>query len=488
MKYPPMQHQSVALNRCEGKRNFGFFMEMGTGKTYTTLADSERCYLAGKINAVLVVCPKVVVMNWVKREIPNHMDIPVITYGWTGKKTKAEAAAQDRLYETHHVIPPLKVFVINFDALNGSRGYDAVEKFLRTYKVMMVVDESSRIKNPKAARTKKVIELGKLAEARRILTGTPLTKAPTDLYSQFDFLKSGLLGTTSYRAFMSEYAVLIPPDSPKMIAIMRTTGARFPPQVVDTDIFGKPMYKNLDRLSDLVAPHSFRVKKSDCLDLPPKVYQTVDFELNDKQKAVYEKLEQEYTYTSRDGDILEDHSFAAIATLTKMRQTTSNFLMIQGELIDLSEDNPRLDALEEVCEEIDTQFIVWCSFNEEIRSVEARMKSLGITCRTYYGATSDTDRELAIDDFQKGEFRCFIGNPQACGIGVTLTAAEYAIYYSSDYDFDKRLQSEDRNHRIGTVNRVTYIDLVAIGTIDEKIAANLQRKSDIAEYVIDRVR
>lgn len=487
MKTEGMKHQITGLQLMDGKRNFALLMEQGTGKTWTALADTERCYIGNKVDALLVVAPNGVHTNWVRREIPTHMEAPVVTYAWRGKPTTKKAkAGWEALFASHYATPPLRVFAINIEAVNTAAGFEACEEFLRCFRVMMVVDESTRIKNPAAKRTEKVIKLGRMATARRILTGTPLTKAPTDLFSQFDFLKGGLLGTTSYRAFVSEYAVLLPAHHPQMQAILRKLGGKVRgiPQVVETDEHGNKMWKNLDRLSDMIAPHSYRVRKHECLDLPPKVYKQVLFELEPKQRKVYDQLKDDYEYIHQGSEM----SFEAIASRTKMKQVTSGFINVHGTpvLIDRAE-NPRLAAFKEVIEDIEGQFIVWAMFEEELLQVQAALEDAGISCRLYYGKTGKEEREQAVDDFQAGKFTAFVGHAAAAGIGITLTAAETAVYYSCSFDNELRKQSEDRCHRIGTKKTVVYIDLVAEDTIDEDVVKSLAVKTELADYVIDRV-
>jgi SNF2 family DNA or RNA helicase len=486
MKTQGMTHQITGLALSEGKRNFAFLLEQGCGKTWLTLADAERCFIGNKIDAIVVVAPNGVHSNWTRREIPTHLSIPVCAYTWNGKPTTKKALAEyDKIWVSLDKNPNLRVLAINVEAVNTEAGYDAVEKFIACFRVMFIVDESTRIKNPGAKRTEKVIKLGRQAIARRILTGTPITKAPTDIFSQFDFLKSGLLGTTSYRAFVAEYAVLLDPGSPQMQAIMRKVGGRGVPQVVAEDAKGNKMWRNLDKLAAMIAPHSYRVRKEDCLDLPPKVYQTITFELDSKQRQVYDRLKEDYHYDN-DGD---DMSFEAIATRTKLKQVTSGFINVYGEpqLLDVS-SNPRMAAFKTAIEDVDGQFIVWAMFEEEIKHIIAALEDAGISFCTYYGATSKQDRELAIDDFQAGRKQGFVGHAGAAGIGITLTAARTAFYYSCSFDNELRLQSEDRNHRIGTTSKVLYVDFVAENTIDEDIVKSLATKNAIAWQVIDKDR
>jgi SNF2 family DNA or RNA helicase len=462
-------------------------MEQGTGKTWLTLADAERCFIGGKIDALLVIAPNGVHSNWVLREIPTHLEVDSVGYVWRGTpKTKKALAGLEALYKPSSK-PVLRVLCVNIEAMNYESTREEVARFINTFKVMFVVDESTRIKNPDAKRTKHVIKAARQALARRILSGTPLTKGATDLYSQFDCLKEGLLGTTSYRAFMAEYAVLLKPDDPQMQAIMRKLGGkvRGVPQVIKRDENGIPMWKNMDKLSAMLAPHSYRVTKKDCLDLPEKVYKQVYFELTPEQRRVYEKLKEDYEYR----DDTTSLSLQAIAARSKMKQVTSGFINVEGEprLVDPKE-NPRMDAFKEAIQDIDGQFIVWAMFEQELLQIKTALDEAGFRSALYYGATKTEERERIIDDFQAGKLDVFIGHAAAAGIGITLTAAETALYYSCSYDNELRKQSEDRCHRIGTKNNVLYIDLIAEDTLDEEIQRSLSVKSALADYVIDGVK
>lgn len=483
-----MDHQLRYLEASDGKRNFAIFAEQGTGKSWMFLADAERAFLAGKIDAVLIWAPKGVHTNWILREVPKHLEVPSVGCAWSGPvKTKKQKDGLARLYASEGKLGgrTLRILTVNFEAVLQESCREVLEEFLKKFRVFGGVDESKKIGNPQAKRTGYVIEQGRLAEARRILSGKPLTKSPMDLFSQFDFLKPGLLGTRSYRAFVSEYAVLLDPKSPKMQGLIRKIGPKAAfAQVVDTDANGRKIYKNLDRLSALLAPHVFRVKKSDCLDLPPKSYKQVYFDLTPNQRAIYDKLEKDKTYLS---SVHGPQSFEAIAARAKRKQVTSGFVNVYGEPELMPEgENPRMEAFLEVVEDLDDgdQFIVWAIYRNEIKQIVSTLNAMGISTVEYHGGVKPDEREKAVDDFQAGKVRAFVCN-KAAYAGLTLTAARYSLYYSCDFDNDVRAQSEDRNHRIGTTGNVLYIDFIARDTIDEDIAANLAFKDHVADVVID---
>ena len=485
MKTQAMQHQRDALAAMAGREAFALFMEQGTGKTWTLLADAERLYAAGRIDGLLVVAPKGVHTNWVRREIPTHLDAPVIARAWRsggGKRARADLEEVFRPREDGEP-PPLRVLAINIDALMTKDGYEFARRFLLGTRAMLVVDESSRIKNPAAGRTKALARMRPLAACARIATGTPITNAPVDVFAQMEFLESGLLGTTSYRAFVAEYAELMHEAHPMMRALAQRNPRAAQAQIIARNPDGSPRWRNLDKLQRLLAPHSFRVLKRDCLDLPAKIYKTHYFELSAEQQRAYGLLREQLRVRLESG---EEETVSALAALVKLQQITSGFVNPPGggDPIFIGEENPRLSALAELVEDLQGPFIVWARFREELTHAAAALRKAGLRVAEYHGGTSAADREAAVDGFQRGEVDAFVGQPQSGGIGLTLTQAETVIYYSNDFNLETRLQSEDRAHRIGTRHNVVYIDLVAADTIDESIARALQRKTDVAANVL----
>lgn len=475
----PMKHQSIALERMAGRDYYGLFMEQGTGKTWCLMADAERLYEEGKIQAVLVIAPNGVHTNWVRREIPQHMSVPLIARAWRSGAGKRLTQSIEEVIEPRKQ-SALRIFAINIDAVVTNRGMDMAMKFISKFKTMLIVDESSRIKNPKAGRTESAMELRKFAKVARIATGTPVTNAPVDVFSQMEFLQGGLLGTRNYRAFVAEYAEIMRADHPMMQAMIQRNPRVARAQVVMRDENGMPRWRNLEKLQRLLEPNSFRVRKDECLDLPPKVYKTHFFELSPSQMTAYTLMKKE-----RRMELGEDLvPVQALSAGIKLQQITSGFLLHEGEPHYVAEGNTRLKALLELLEDVHGQFIVWARFTEEIRAIHEAFKKEKISSATYFGDTKPAEREAAIDEFQSGKLRALICQQQAAGVGLTLTAAQTAIYYSNDFNLEHRLQSEDRCHRKGTKGTVVYIDLVAENTIDETISTALQSKSNMAAAIM----
>lgn len=480
MKTTPMDHQIRGLQRLrEGGNIFAMGAEQGTGKTWMLLADTEERFNNGEIDGLLVIAPKGVHVNWVRREIPKHLEAPNTATFWrSGAGVGHTRILTNQLREKGN--KRLQIHCMNIDAVNTKAGYDHAVKFLQTFTCSLIVDESQRIKNMDALRTKRVFELGRYAKVRRISSGTIVANSPLDLYSQYHFLAPGLLGTTSYRAYVAEFAELLPPSSPLVQDIIARTRGRGVPQVVARDKHGIPKYKNLDKLRSLIAPHTFRVLKSECLDLPPKIYENVYFELEPAQRRLYEEVKKDRRWYREDGEI---DSFTALTVIHKLRQITSGFVLVDGEATHLAHGGARMAALLEAVEDVEGGVIVWASFREELSMIAEKLSKIGPVV-SYHGGTSAKDREAAVDAFQSGAAKFFVANPAAAGTGLTLTAAKLVVYYSSSYSLEERTQSEDRAHRIGTEGPVVYVDIVGEGTIDERIAAALQAKESVAAEIM----
>lgn len=489
MKLDPRLHQLKAFELQYEREYYALFCEQGTGKTYMVLHDVERLWLEGYIEGLLIVAPKGVHRNWIRREIPKLLELPSFCAVYESHTKRF----LNRMEEMDYYPSRLKVLAINIDAIITPKGVRTCIDFLKRFPSLMVVDESQRIKNPKSARTKAAMVLGNLAEFRRITTGTAATNSPADVFSQSQFLQKGLLGTNSYRAFVAEYTELLPPEHPQVMQLheeycnrqgiydlerMRNIPG---PQIQARDPRGNPIYKNLDQLHALMAPYSYRVRKDECLDLPPKIYQTMEFDLLPAQRQVYEELKVNLRLELDDGRLT---TIKKLALGTKLQQVTSGFILIDGEPEEFIDGNPRAALFAELVKDMETPFIVWAKFTHEVHMIVGILEKLNISCAAYVGATKPADRDRIIDEFQAGELTAIVGNAKAGGVGITLTACETMIYYSNDFSLEDRLQSEDRAHRDGLDHKVLYIDLVAANTIDERIREALQTKGNMAAAIM----
>ncbi len=463
-KTKPYAHQLTALEKSWNKENFAYFMEMGTGKTKVLIDNVAMLYDKGKIDGVLIVAPKGVVKTWYEQELPTHLPdhIENVSVLWQPNITKGQ---QEKLESLFEIETALHILVMNVEALSTDKGVKFATKFINSHKAMMAIDESTTIKTPTAKRTKNIIGIGQNAKYKRIMTGSPITKNPLDLYTQCEFLDPWLLDFSSYYAFRNRYAEM---------KTMHVHGRSI--QVVDK-------FQNLSELSDTVKQFSYSVLKEDCLDLPPKVFIKRHVTLTPEQKKVYEQMKKA-AIAVLNGKVTT--TMTVLTQLMRLHQITCGYVAADDGTTQQVESN-RLNELMSVLEDTDGKVIIWANYQMSVSEImQALTKKYGANSFVhYYGLTPQEDRQDYIRKFQNDpECRFIIGTPQTGGYGITLTQANTVIYYSNGYDLEKRLQSEDRAHRIGQKKTVTYIDLIAEDTIDEKIVEALRKKINIASEVM----
>ena len=464
-KTKPYAHQLSALEKSWNKKEYAYFMEMGTGKSKVLVDNMAMLYDKGKINGALIIAPKGVYRNWYSQEIPNHLasHIDHKTVLWTATTSKAKDKEYQQLFKVDY---DLHILIMNVEAFSTKKGLEFAAKFMNCHKTLMAVDESTTIKTPSAKRTKSICNLGKYAKYRRILTGSPVTKSPLDLYTQCGFLDETLLGYDSFYAFRNRYAIM-----------------------VDRNFGGRRVqiptgYQRLDELSEILKKFSDRVLKEDCLDLPPKTYIERQVELTDEQTKAYSTMKSAALATLKGKMATAPH---VLTQMMRLHQITCGHLKNDDGSITEVKSN-RIKALLEVLDEVEGKVIIWANYVYDIKQiVNAISDEYGDdSIVQYYGAVEAEKRQDNIKKFQdpNSKARFFVGNPQTGGYGITLTAASNVIYYSNGYDLEKRLQSEDRAHRIGQKKAVTYVDLIAPKTVDEKIRKALRKKINIATQVM----
>ena len=467
-KLKPFDHQVKALEQGWNKHEFGFFMEMGTGKSKVLIDNIGMLYLNYGLEFALIIAPKGVYRNWVAKEIPEHMsdDVTYRVIRWVSSPNKTQ---QKELKSVADKFDGLTIFVINVEAFSTVKGQNAGKWLAQRFggRGLIAIDESTTIKNHKAKRTKSLLKIAAGFQYRRLLTGSPITKSPMDIYSQSEFLRLGLLGFESFYAFQGRYAVIN----------RRTMGAHSFQQIVG--------FKNLDELTERIERYSFRVLKKDCLDLPDKIYTVRYVGLTDEQAKMYKSIQETAIVMLESGDLVT--APAVITQLLRLQQVMSGHLKTDdGDTIYFP--SRRVDALKEILEEHDGKVIIWSRFRYDIIQItKVLAETYGEeSVASYYGDTTDDDRNNIVKQFQSpdSKLRFFVGNPATAGYGLTLTEADLVVYYANDFNLETRIQSEDRAHRIGQKNNVTYIDMITEGSIDEKIVKSLRDKIDIGAQVL----
>ena len=465
-KTKPYAHQMEALKQAYNKEYYAFFMEMGTGKSKVLIDEIGGYFLQGKIDTALIIAPKGVYRNWERGEIPTHLpnEIPHTVAAW---RAPSEMTKDDKKKLKDIIYPnkTLRILLMNIEALSGSVGIKYVTQFLHKNRTLLAIDESTTIKTPTASRTKNAIKISKLAKVRRIMTGSPVTKNPLDVYAQLEFLSPNIT-RQNYWAFKSRYAVMV----------RRNFGTRSTNLVVG--------FQRLPELNTIIDQYSYRVLKEDCLDLPEKIYTTRTISLTSEQVKAYEEMRR-FNITEMDGKTMT--SLSTLAALIRLHQITCGHVTFDdGDTKEIKSN--RMNELLNVLDEVDGKVIIWANYRFDIKKIQQTLseKFGSDSVATYFGDTKDKDRQDIVEKFQdkNSSLKYFVGNPSTGGYGLTLTAAHTVVYYSNSYDLEKRMQSEDRAHRIGQVNKVTYVDMIAEGTVDEKIVRSLRSKIDIASEVM----
>jgi len=463
-KTKPYEHQLKALEMSWTKETFAYFMEMGTGKTKVLIDNMAMLYDKGKIDGALIIAPKGVIGTWHNQELPAHLPnhIENVTVLWQANITKGQSRKLGGLFKTGE---ELHILIMNIEAFSTQKGTQFAQKFMLSHKTLMVVDESTTIKNPKANRTKNILQLADRAQYRRILTGSPVTKNPLDLFTQCYFLDPYHLDHQSYYSFRTRYA------------IMKTA------HIAGRSIQLVAGFKHLDELSKKLKPFSYRVLKEDCLDLPDKIYMKRIITLTPEQLKVYKQMKEEALA------ILNEKTVTTVNALTQLMRlqqiTCGHFVADDGTTQEIKSN--RLNELMDILDEIEGKAIIWAHWQADIKNIIKEIKKVHGpgSVVDYYGLTPQDQRDKNREAFQNdSKVRFIVGTPQTGGYGITLTAANTVIYYSNGYDLEKRLQSEDRAHRIGQHKPVTYVDILAEETVDEKIVKSLRKKINIASEVL----
>lgn len=500
-KNPPFAHQLSYLERFACEPACALLADMGTGKSYMLLNNYRFLLEQGKVRHMMVFAPNGVQWNWVQNEVPKHLQgangVNVFCAGFSGAMRKAQKDAWELAYTyitSPHGLPC--ILCINWDAISHAHGFKVVEQYAKAMAkhggMFLALDESDYIKNPSATRAKNAHKLAQYALYRRIATGTPITNSPFDAWSQFQFLSPNILRCPSFHAFKARHCDFYSASSPLVQSIARK-GGRGVPQIPIKDSTGRPRYKNLEDLTRRLTPYSFRVTKSECLDLPDKLYRTELLELTSLQRAAYNLVAKNNMMLIQNEAVPLINKLSALGALCqicgnhyppKALAQTDNVLP-SGEVDPTN--NPKLIRTLELVEQAlqqGEQVIIWARYRAEINDLLIALSACKINAVSYYGDMAPVERQSALEAFHLGKAPVFVATPQAGGTGLTLTEASTVIYYSNSFSLHDRLQSEDRAHRIGQKRSVLYIDLAMMGTVEQSILRALQSKQDIAQTII----
>lgn len=456
-KLPLREYQQKAVNLSAERKAYGYFFQMGCGKSAVCIANIGMLTFANKVTGALIVSPRGVHLQWIEEQFPEHADSTLDYDGviWKGVVPKFRNNAQ------------LQVLSMNTDSLRTKKGFEVASNFLKSHegKSIMVLDEAHNFKNGSAQRTKAAWQLGKMATYRRALTGTPIGKTIADLWSQLKWLDDRITGHKYFTGFRSEYLLL---------------GGFEGRQIIGS--------KNEEKLFRLMAPHVFRLTKEEALDLPPKTYSKRLYEMSEATAQHYNALKKNFLTQLENEEIVDVQN--AITCMLRLQQCLSGYLPKEDGTFETF-SNDRVEVLKDIIEQREGQIVIWCRFVEDINRIYDILTNehgKGSAVKYYGGNVSE--RGESLKSFLNKEARFFIANPAAGGVGINIhgSGCETVIYYSNSFNFIERLQSEDRTHRLGTSVNVCYFDIVANKSIDQHILKSLRAKKSASDYSLDDIR
>lgn len=472
-KTRPYAHQQKGFELSKDAVEFAYFMDMGTGKS--KLAIDVMCYLYSRreIDACLVVGNNGSYRAWPEEHFQKHLweKYEFETFIATWKEDSGNLITHPTALSSKDL---LLVFCMNAEALAHKRGYDAAMEFVKNRKVLLIADESTLFKNKDAKRTKAAAYIATFCKYRRIMTGDPINNSPLDIWGQCLILNPKKLRFGNYYAFRAYYADMI----------TQSAGGRAFKKIVG--------YKNVEHLTNSLKSFSYRVKKEDCLDLPPKVYQKVYVEMTEEQQKLYDQIREDSIVELEKAEATATAALA-ITKMVKLHQIVCGHIR-DDEGHEHAVKNNRVDALLELLEEAPSKVIIWCNSVTNNYEIEAVMSAVRAeygedAIRSFYGRDDEASRSLTTKLFQETDRCRFIVSNKSGAFGNTWTAAQTCIYYSNGFELEIRRQSEDRAHRIGQTKSVNYVDLICRGTVDEKILKALRSYDEISRLVIgDRWR
>lgn len=470
-KMPPYEKQREGLRLAWGKPAFAYFMDMGTGKTKVTLDEALALWSRGLIDGALVIAPNNVHRQWVEEQVPKNVPdaIPVLAHAWkVGKPPEGLLERPDAF----------RLLAINIEAFRfpkqrrDSRTDLAITEatdvgklaasFLRSGRMLFVVDESQKVKNPKAGRTQAILALAQLSTVRRILTGTPISTGLADYYTQFAFLDPLILGYRSFFGFRAQYCVMGGFDNKQIIG-----------------------YQNTEQLHEKLAPYTFRVEKREMLDLPPVVYDTRKVDMTPAQLRAYNQIKDEWLIELSDGSEMDAE--LAIVRMTRLQQIVQGFLPLPDGGFDRFPSN-KPEALDDLIEASPGKIVVWCRFREDVNQL---MERYGDAAVRYDGQVNNGERAKSKERFMRDDScRIFIGNASAGGTGLDglQSVASTVVYYSNSFSPLDRAQSWDRVERAGLNQSVSVYDLIARNSIDLHLLRSLKANRQISDLSLQEIK
>jgi len=464
------EHQKKAVAFSRQSKHLALFYDMGTGKTPTAINilryDFEDY---NRIRRTIIFGP-IIILDQFRREFSKFSRIDpsdvVVLKGAGKKKVETMKKLQGKN----------KIVILNYEALLNS---DLMKELIEWQPECLICDEAHMIKNPKAKRSKRVAVLSKMCDRRVIMTGTPVANSVEDLFMQFLVLDGGETFGDNFYVFQNRYMV-------DANAAWAGRQKHFRKMVTNEKKYGE--------LHQKVMRKSLVAKKEDCIDLPKFVRQEILVPMTPQQAKSYKQMENEFITFLDEKSTEESPAVVAQLAITKsmkLLQIASGFAIDEDGNIQTLKKNPKIEELRNILTQIhhNHKAIVWAHFRYSHREIKELCDSMGIKSETINGGVSTKEKNRILNDFRDDpELRVVIASQGAGGTGTNMQAASYAIYFSRDYSLIKDKQSNDRFFRGGSVDlhdKVTRIDLMTEGTLDQLVSQALADKQDISKKVME---
>lgn len=449
LKTELLPYQKIGVQKLKKVKVCALFMEMGTGKTRTMLELIKLRLDKNKVNHVLWLCP-CTVKESLKSELKKHL----VNY-------------DEKLFT-----------ICGIETLSSSIKTNVeLRNLVETKKVYLIVDESTKVKNFNALRTQNIISLAEKCEYKAVLNGTPITKNEADLFSQFYILDSRILGYSSFYTF-ARYHITYDSCIPNKIKSI----------------------KYVDYITTRIAPYVFEVKKNDCLNLKNKFFFKKTFWLTSEQENHYQEIANKLflELDEMKPNTVYNLFYALQSIACGFRVSIDNYLDKEQKIsrepffIDPKE-NPRNKKLLTMIEKDikDSKVIICCTFLNEVNEIAKILdeKFGANSYRTYTGSCNLRTRQKKLEDFEHdSSVQFLIATKTTVGFGLNLQFVNNIIYYSNDWNYGTRSQSEDRIHRLGQTKDVNIYDIIAEDTIDVRINRCLDKKENILKVFLELIK
>lgn len=488
--FAPYQREELKAHAFDPFRFISW--EQGTGKTWLTIVNAARLYLAGKIDAMIVLAPNGVHTAWATEQIPEHMPdvVPWRCHIWRSnveRSAQKKRATKRMNWELSVLAQDMTVFpilLLNSEAVTLKLAKKAIGTFLTRRRCMFVVDESGDFTTPSAKRTRALMFWRHRAPYRRCLDGTPIGTEPFELYAPYRFLSPSILGYNKYEEMKEAHA--------EWETFERGDNGREFKVIARDPKTGEKMWKDLDVLARKIAPYTSRITKAEALPwLPRKVFHKRFFEMTEEQWRLTLEILEDLQATLSDGKTVTATNI--LTQYLRFQQISCGYVppdIVYGEEVEpvriLEGPNPRLEtAMDEVHRHSKRPMIIWTRFHFDIDLLAPRLRADGFRVGVYDGRVAGPKREEVKTRFQQGELDVFLGNSAAGGRGLNLFRAQWVLFYANYFGLRRRLQAEDRPHRIGSslTESVNYTDLLGARSFDLTIVRALRSNQNVADAI-----